>query len=122
VEGRPEVDIKLRRANTIYVIDITGEMDLYNAFKLKDIVTVMIGRQIREFVINLENVEYIDSSGIGALLTVHSELKKRGMMLRFANVKGSVKRVIELTKLFGYLPICTDVNEAVTQIRTTGRK
>ena len=47
MEGRPEVDIKLRRANTIYVIDIAGEMDLYNAFKLKDIVTVMIGRRVR---------------------------------------------------------------------------
>ncbi len=111
------MDIKLRRANTTYVIDITGEMDLYNAFKLKDIVTVMIGRQIREFVINLENVDYIDSSGIGALLTVHSELKRRGMPMRLASVNGSVKRVIELTKLSGYLPICADVNEAVLQIR-----
>jgi anti-sigma B factor antagonist len=111
------LEIKLRRANTVYIIDITGEMDLYNAFKLKDIVNVMLGRQIREFVINLENVEYIDSSGIGALLTVHAELKKRALALRLANVKGSVKRVIELTKLHGYLPICADVNEAVGQIR-----
>lgn len=111
------MEIKLRRSSTTYVIDITGEMDLYNAFKLKDMVTAMIGRQIREFVINLENVDYIDSSGIGALLTVHAEVKKRGLALRFASVKGSVKRVIELTKLSGYLPICTDVSEAVGQIR-----
>jgi anti-sigma B factor antagonist len=114
------VEIKLRRANTIYVIDIAGEMDLYNAFKLKDIVNVMLGRQIREFVINLDGVEYIDSSGIGALLSVHAELKKRGFALRLANVKGSVKRVIELTKLHGYLPICADVNEAMSQIRQGG--
>jgi anti-sigma B factor antagonist len=111
------MEIKLRRAGTIYVIDITGEMDLYNAFKLKDIVLKMIGRQIKEYVINLENVEYLDSSGIGALLSVHSELKKRGMAFVIANVKGSVKRVIELTKLNGYLPIAADVNEAVARIR-----
>jgi anti-sigma B factor antagonist len=111
------VEIKLRRSDTTYVIDITGEMDLYNAFKLKDIVTEMIARKIREFVINLENVDYIDSSGIGALLTVHAELKKRGLALRFASVKGSVKRVIELTKLIGYLPICAGVKEALAQIR-----
>jgi anti-sigma B factor antagonist len=111
------MEIKLRRAGTTYVIDITGEMDLYNAFKLKDIVTKMIGRQISEYVINLENVEYIDSSGIGALLSVHAELKKRGMPFVIANVKGSVKRVIELTKLNGYLPIAAGVGEAVTRIR-----
>ncbi|MGD0728101.1 MAG: STAS domain-containing protein [Spirochaetia bacterium] len=111
------MEIKLRRAGTIYVIDINGEMDLYNAFKVKDIVMKMIGRQIKEYVINLENVEYLDSSGIGALLSVHAELKKRGMPFVIANVKGSVKRVIELTKLNGYLPISADVNEAVTRIR-----
>jgi anti-sigma B factor antagonist len=111
------MEIKLRRAGTIYVIDITGEMDLYNAFKVKDIVMKMIGRQIKEYVINLENVEYLDSSGIGALLSVHAELKKRAMPFVIANVKGSVKRVIELTKLNGYLPIAADVNEAVTRIR-----
>ena len=64
----------------------------------------MIGKQIREYVINLEKVEYIDSSGIGALLHVFAELKKSGMRLRIAGVKGSVKKVIELTKLSGYLP------------------
>ena len=115
-----EMEIKLRRAGTIYVIDITGEMDLYNAFKLKDIVMKMIGRQIKEYVINLENVEYLDSSGIGALLSVHSELKKRSLPFVIANVKGSVKRVIELTKLNGYLPIAGDVNEAVARIRDMG--
>jgi anti-sigma B factor antagonist len=116
------VEIKLRRSDTTYVIDITGEMDLYNAFKLKDIVTEMISRKIREFVINLEEVDYIDSSGIGALLTVHAELKKRGLALRFANVKGSVKRVVELTKLIGYLPICASVKEALDQIRAAASR
>jgi anti-sigma B factor antagonist len=113
------MEIKLRCAGTIYVIDITGEMDFYNAFKLKDIVMKMIGRQIKEYVINLENVEYLDSSGIGALLSVHAELKKRGMPFVIANVNGTVKRVIELTKLNGYLPITGDVKEAVALIRDT---
>jgi anti-sigma B factor antagonist len=111
------VEIKLRRSGTIYVIDISGEMDLYNAFRLKQVVKQMIERQIREYVINLEKVGYIDSSGIGALLFVHAELKKRGLLLKIANVRGSVKKVIELTKLMGYLPITGGVNEAVAQIR-----
>ena len=114
------MEIKLRRSGTVYVIDVTGEMDLYNAFKLKDIVTSMIGKQIREYVINLEKVEYMDSSGIGALLFVFAELKKRRMILRIAGVKGSVKRVIELTKLSGYLPLSAGVSEAIVEIRSTG--
>ena len=116
------MELKLRRSGMIYVIDITGEMDLYNAFKLKDMVTALIGRQVREFIINLEKVDYMDSSGIGALLFVFAELRKRGLLLRIAGVQGSVKRVIELTKLAGYLPLSLGVNEAIVEIRRTGSK
>jgi anti-sigma B factor antagonist len=122
IEGNSKMEIKLRRGGTIYVIDVTGEMDLYNAFRLKDVVSGMIAKQIREYVINLEKVEYMDSSGIGALLFVHAELKKRGMPLRIAGVQGTVKRVIELTKLSGYLPLCADVNEGIVQIRSLGNR
>ena len=111
------MEIKLRRSGTIYVLDVTGEMDLYNAYKLKEIVTAMIGRQIREYIINLENVQYMDSSGIGALLYVHSELKKKGLPLRITGVTGSVRKVIELTKLMEYFPVVADLSTALQQLK-----
>jgi anti-sigma B factor antagonist len=111
------VEIKLRRSSTIYVIDIIGEMDLYNAFKLKDVLRKMIQKNIRHYVINLDQVDYLDSSGVGALIYAHSELKKRNMPLRIVNIKGSVKKVIELTKLIGYFQIAQDVAEGIRQIK-----
>ncbi len=111
------MEIKIRRSSTIYIIDINGDMDMYNAYKVKDIVNKMIERDIHNFVINLDNVNYIDSSGIGALIYVHSELKKRDMKLRIANVKGTVKKVIELTKLMGYFKIADSVENAIKEIR-----
>jgi len=112
-----QLEIKLRRSGTIYVIDIKGEMDLYNAFKLKDIVKAMFERNVKEYIINLEEVQYIDSSGIGAILFVFGEMRQRGMALAVAGARGPVKRVIELTKLNGYLPLTTDVNEALAKLR-----
>jgi anti-sigma B factor antagonist len=110
------VEIKLRRSSTIYIIDIIGEMDLYNSFKLKDVLGKMIQKNIRHFIINLDQVEYLDSSGVGSLIYAHSELKKRKMLLRIVNVKGSVKKVIELTKLNGYFQIAQNVAEGIRQI------
>ena len=92
-------------------------MDLYNSFRLKDVLGKMIQKNIRHFIINLDQVEYLDSSGIGALIYAHSELKKRKMLLRIVNVKGSVKKVIELTKLNGYFQIAQDVMEGIRQIK-----
>jgi anti-sigma B factor antagonist len=112
-----QVDIQLRRSGTIYVIDVKGEMDLFNSSKLKDVVKALIDRNVRDFVVNLEALEYMDSSGIGALLWVYSELRKRGLALLITNPRGSVKRVIELTKLNGYLPIAAGLAEAVSRLR-----
>jgi anti-sigma B factor antagonist len=112
-----QLDIQLRRSGTIYVIDVKGEMDLFNSFKLKDIVKALIERDVRQYIINLGELEYIDSSGIGAILFVYGELRKRSMALVVAGARGSVKRVIELTKLIGYLPLAADLNEALSRMR-----
>lgn len=111
------MELKLRKAGPIYVIDVVGEMDLYNAFKLKDLVRKMIDSNVASFVLNLEQVGYMDSSGIGALLYVHSELKKKGLPLRITGVTGSVRKVIELTKLIEYFPIVADLNTALQQLK-----
>ncbi len=113
----PSMELKLRKAGAIYVIDVIGEMDLYNAFRLKDLVKKMIDGGVKTYILNLEQVPYMDSSGIGSLLYVHSELKKRGLPLRITGVKGSVRKVIELTKLMEYFPIVQDLATALQQLK-----
>ena len=68
------------------------------------------------FIINLEQVDYIDSSGIGALIYICSTIKKMNLKLAISNIHGSVKKVIELTKLMGYFPIANSVEEALLMI------
>jgi len=50
------MELKLRKAGTIYVIDVIGEMDLYNAFRLKDLVKKMIDGAVKTYILNLEQV------------------------------------------------------------------
>ena len=111
------MEIKLKRYSSIYIVDITGDIDMYNASNVKNVINTMVAKDIRYYIINLENVEYMDSSGIGALIYIHSELKKRDMILRIANVTGSVRKVIELTKLMGYFKIVQSVKDGIEQIK-----
>ncbi|RKX75060.1 MAG: anti-sigma F factor antagonist [Spirochaetes bacterium] len=110
------MELKIRKSSDIYIIDVNGEMDLYNSYKLKELVMKMLEKKIQKFIINLENVDYIDSSGIGALIYICSTIKKLSLKLLITNVRGSVKKVIELTKLMGYFPISGSVIEAVKQL------
>jgi anti-sigma B factor antagonist len=114
--GRAAMELKLRKNEDIYIIDVVGEMDLYNSYKLKELLTKMIDKKIEKYIINLEEVEYIDSSGIGALIHITSTIKKMNLRLSITNVHGSVKKVIELTKLSGFFPIFLSLEEAIKSL------
>jgi anti-sigma B factor antagonist len=110
------MELKIRKNDPVYIIDIQGEMDLYNSYKLKELLMKMIERKIEFFIINMDDVEYIDSSGIGALIYITSTIKKMNLKLAITNVRGSVKKVIELTKLTNFFPITANLEEAVARV------
>ncbi len=110
------MELKIRKNGNNYIIDVNGEMDLYNSYKLKELVMKMLEKKVERFIINLENVDYIDSSGIGALIYICSTIKKMSFRLIITNIHGSVKKVIELTKLMGYFPITNSIEEAILQM------
>ena len=110
------MELKIRKNGEVYIIDVNGEMDLYNSYKLKELVMKMLEKNVHSFIINLEQVDYIDSSGIGALIYISSTIKKMNLKLAITNIHGSVKKVIELTKLMGYFPITNSIEEALLQM------
>jgi anti-sigma B factor antagonist len=110
------MELKIRKSGENYIIDVNGEMDLYNSYKLKELVMKMLEKKVGRFIINLENVDYIDSSGIGALIFICSTIKKMNLKLVITNIHGSVKKVIELTKLMGYFPITQTIEEALARM------
>ena len=111
------MELKIRKNGDVYIIDVNGEMDLYNSYKLKELVMKMIEKNVKVFIINLEQVDYIDSSGIGALIYICSTIKKMNLKLAISNIHGSVKKVIELTKLVVYFPIANSVEEALLMVK-----
>jgi anti-sigma B factor antagonist len=107
------MDINKRTKDDIVILDITGEIDLYNAPEIKDIINKLIEEQKYNVIINLEKVSYIDSSGIGALISSLSNLKKYQGGLKIINVYASVRKVFELTKLTSFFEIFDAEEDAV---------
>ncbi len=107
------MDISSRAKGEVVILDISGEIDLYNAPEIKDIVNKLIDQKKYNVIINLKEVTYIDSSGIGALISSLSNLKKYQGGLKIINVFASVKKVFELTKLTSFFEIYDSEDEAV---------
>jgi len=113
------MEITIRKFEENHVIDVAGEIDMYNASRLKEVVNALKEKHIGIFILNLKKVTYIDSSGIGALLSINATLAQAGLAFRIVNVARSVMRVIELTKLVGFLPIEATELDAIESIAKT---
>ena len=107
------MEITKKSKGDIVILMIVGEIDLYNAPEIKDIINKLIEERNYNIIIDLEKVSYIDSSGIGALISSLSNLKKYQGGLKIINVYGSVKKVFELTKLTSFFEIHDSEDEAV---------
>jgi len=108
------MEIKKTEENGIVILTLDGEVDLYNAPSLKEEIKKCIDERKYNVVIDFEKVTYIDSSGIGALISSMSNLKKYQGALKITNITGSVKKVFELTKLTSFFEIYNSVNEAIS--------
>lgn len=95
------------------MLDLSGKIDLYNASDLKEYALRLTANADQLVVFNLDGVEMIDSSGIGALVYVCNMMQKLGTSLVITNLHENVLRVFRFTGLIHYFPIATTVDEAL---------
>jgi len=111
------MEIQVENHDSVVVARIEGEIDLFHSKMLKEQFNQFIANGDDKICLDFQDVSYIDSSGIGALLYMFSESKKRNIGLCYARVRGSMLKVIELTKLTRYLPLVDDVESGITKLQ-----
>ncbi|MEI0566760.1 STAS domain-containing protein [Brachyspira pulli] len=107
-----EVSFKELENNTV-VIKLDGDIDVYTSSDLKDAIFSQIDLGAKKMVIDMEDVYYIDSSGIGVFISALGAFKKVNGKICFVKVTGPVKKVFELTKITSFFPIFTTETEAL---------
>ncbi|GBF51274.1 anti-sigma factor antagonist [Leptospira ryugenii] len=98
--------------NSAIVFNITGEINLYNSQAIRETLERLLSQGRVHFFLVLEEVRYIDSSGLGVFLGVHSKLSKTQGFLRLISPSEKVRYVLELTKLKNLLQIFDSVEDA----------
>ncbi len=112
------MELKLSETNGCSIIAVEGELDLYNAFKLKELTMKLVSSAVKGIILNLAETKYIDSSGVGSIIYSYALCKNNKIAFFLTDVHGSVRRVIELTKLIGFLPIVENQEEALAKIES----
>jgi len=98
----------------VVVLSANGRLVLGEATtRFRACIRELIERGNIYVVLNLKDVHYIDSSGLGELVTAYTTLKKRGGALKLLNLSPHGEDLMQLTKLYTIFEIFTDEDEAV---------
>lgn len=96
--------IKKKKVGNSYVIYPEGRIDVTKASELEENVNKIIDEEhVTNIIMNLENVEYMSSSGFRAFIAILRKIKSLNGNFRICSIRPTVKRifdVIELTSLF----------------------
>jgi anti-anti-sigma factor len=98
-------------------IFLTKNFDIYNSMELFLFVKVLETGGLNKILLDLENLDYIDSSGIGVLIKGTKVLRARKGEIAMLNVPESVKKVFGLIKLERLIRIFNSETDALSYLR-----
>jgi anti-sigma B factor antagonist len=90
---------KTSNAAGVTVVRIDGQLIVGNRQELKSLVQEGLDRGERKFLIDCSETGYIDSSGLGALVSLSKKVRELGGELRIAGLNEDLRSLFELTKL-----------------------
>lgn len=83
----------------VTVVDVDGQLIVGNRQELKERVLSELDDGARKFVIDFSDTGYIDSSGLGVLVSLSKKIREHGGELRLSSLNEDLRTLFELTKL-----------------------
>ena len=108
------MDIRERVVSGISVLDISGKISLGEGdLQIKDRIKDLLADGQRRILLNLADVSYIDSAGLGSLISSYATVKREGGNLKLVNLTKRVRDLLAITKLITVFDTFEDEASAV---------
>jgi len=100
-----------RQTGDVKIVDISGRISLgEESAALRDLIMNLLDKGDRKILLNIAGVSYIDSSGLGALVSSFTSVRKAGGELKLMNLTEKVDNLMAITRLYTVFDI--EENEA----------
>jgi anti-sigma B factor antagonist len=106
--------ISTRQVDGVTIVDCSGRITLgEGSVTLRETVTQLLGKGQKKILLNLGDVNYIDSSGIGELVSAFTTVRKQSGDLKLLNLTKKVHDLLQITKLYTVFDVKDDEAVAV---------
>jgi anti-sigma B factor antagonist len=113
-----EISIEIQTTSDVPVVRLTGELDIDQAVRVREHLDKVIDAGTVRLVIDLSDVSYIDSTGLGMLVAVHKRLIAEQGFYVLTVPRASQRKVFEITGLSTVLVIVESLEDALSHINS----
>ena len=107
--------VATRQVDGITILDLSGRITLgEGSVTLRDAVHDVLAKGSKKILLNLENINYIDSSGIGELVSGFTSVRNSGGELKLLNLTKKVHDLLQITKLYTVFDIWDNEASAIS--------
>ena len=104
----------IRQVDSITVIDVSGRITLgEGCTQLRQMIRDLLSKGGKSILLNLADVTYIDSSGIGELVSAFTAVSNQGGQLKLLNLTKKVHDLLQITKLYTVFDVHDDEAKAI---------
>jgi anti-sigma B factor antagonist len=108
------VKLSTRQVGNVTVIDVAGRITLgEGSSALRETLRDLVTKNQNKILLNLADVTYIDSSGIGELVSGYTTVTNTGGSLKLLNLNKRVKDLLQITKLYTVFEVFEDEAAAI---------
>ena len=107
-----------RQVNGVTIVDMSGRITLgEGSVILRDSIKDLLGKGQKKILLNLGDVSYIDSSGIGELVSAFTSVRNQGGELKLLKLTKKVHDLLQITKLYTVFDIKDDETDAIRSFK-----
>ena len=105
----------IRQVDGVTILDLSGRITLgEGSVTLRDSVHDLLAKGSKNILLNLGQISYIDSSGIGEMVSAFTSVKNAGGELKLLNLTKKVHDLLQITKLYTVFDVKDDEAGAIT--------
>ena len=112
------LEIGTRQLGSVTVLDLSGRVTAGGGANLvRDSIRKLYEEGNSKLLLNFENVAFLDSAGLGALVVAAEQLRAQGGSVQIANAHGPVQHVLQITRLDRIFPHYASEAEAIAVLQ-----
>ena len=110
--------VKTRKVENVVVMDLSGKLTIGEpVMQLRDALRAQVASGDNRFIVNLAEVSYVDSSGLGELVSSYTTVRNKGGDVKLLKLTAKIKDLLQMTKLLTVFDVYDDEAKAVASLK-----